>query len=275
MTDQRLEHLACGGTGLDIDLAHGARAIQWTVDELTLLRAAAPSSIDYGMYPMAPWAGRVRDNQIDGRTLSPNHGPWAIHGHVLDSPTVVIDRTRDDSMQTLAAQTRVSAGPRWPWSMRALVQWTVSRDEVRTRIEVWSEDEPFPAVVGWHPWFSRLLERGDEAVWTMRPDVMAERGEDHLPTGVLMQADLTQGAFDDAYHVPDGMATIRWPGALRVDIASAPWFVVYDQRPDFICIEPQTGPPNGINESLTTCVEFATRTSPVVQEITWSITREA
>jgi aldose 1-epimerase len=41
---------------------------------------------------------------------------------------------------------------------------------------------------------------------------------------------------------------VRWPGALEAHVESeAPFCVVYTEPRDFICIEPQSGPPNGLN----------------------------
>lgn len=277
--------LARGGTALDIDLDRGGRAIAWTVDGLALLRPAADASIDFGMYPMAPWAGRLRGNRVhgdhqhgdgtDGHELSANHGPWAIHGTLLDARTTPVAADGDEQVDRLVVESRQDPGPRWPWPMRAVVAWEVRSDRVRSRIEVQAVDEPFPAVLGWHPWFARRLERGADAVWEMAADVMAVRGDDHLPTGELVPANTDAGPFDDAFRVPDGSASIRWPGALSLRVSSAPWFVVYDEQPDWVCLEPQSGPPDGINDGLGEPITWVTPETPAVLDVTWTITREA
>lgn len=272
--------LARGGTSVVVDLDRGARAVAWSVDELALIRPTAEASIDFGMYPMAPWSGRVRDNRVrdyrsGGHDLSANHGPWAIHGTVLDTPTTLVAADGDAHVDRLVVQSRQDPGPRWPWPMLAVVTWEVRADSVRSRIEVQALGEPFPAVLGWHPWFLRRLERGGDAVWELAADAMALRGADHLPTGELVAADTAAGPFDDAFRVPSGTASIRWPGALSLHVSSAPWFVVYDERPDWVCLEPQTGPPDGINDGLGEPVTWVTPGSPAALDVTWTITREA
>ena len=73
------------------------------------------------------------------------------------------------------------------------------------------------------------------------------RGDDHLPTGEVVPYDPGDGPFDDAFRVPDGRATVSWPGALAIDIASdSDWYVVFDELPSFVCVEPQSGPPDGL-----------------------------
>jgi aldose 1-epimerase len=267
--------LARGGTALEIDLDHGARAVSWKVDGLELLRRTADSSIDYGMYPMAPWAGRVRGNRVAGHDLAPNHGPWAIHGTVLDSATSVVHSAGDADMETLVVECRHDPGPRWPWATRTEITWQVRADSVRSRVEVRAVNEAFPVVLGWHPWFARQLVRGAEAIWVLEADVMAERGGDHLPTGELITAEVARGPFDDAFRVPGGAAAIRWPGALSIQVSSAPWFVVFDERPEWVCLEPQSGPPNGINDALGGPIAMATPERSVALDVTWTITREA
>lgn len=49
--------------------------------------------------------------------------------------------------------------------------------------------------------------------------------------------------------MPHGvLATLTWPGELELKISSrAEWVVVYDEQPEAVCVEPQSGPPNGLN----------------------------
>ncbi len=65
-----------------------------------------------------------------------------------------------------------------------------------------------------------------------------------------------------------------WGEGLSLEIhQSHPWFVVYDSLPDFLCVEPQTGPPNGINESVFGPVALVTPGKPLSQQAAWSFTR--
>ncbi len=41
---------------------------------------------------------------------------------------------------------------------------------------------------------------------------------------------------------------MAWPGVLAVDIASdSDWYVVFDELADYVCVEPQSGPPDGLH----------------------------
>ena len=53
---------------------------------------------------------------------------------------------------------------------------------------------------------------------------------------------------DDAFTEILGTPAVVWEGVARIDIESdAPWWVVYTEDPDGICIEPQTAPPDAAN----------------------------
>ena len=130
------------------------------------------------------------------------------------------------------------------------VEWQLRPRELTTTITVHALVEPFPAVVGWHPWFRRRLDSGGPLELTMQASERLVRGDDHLPTGEAVPYDAADGPFDDAFRVPDGRATVRWPGVLAIDIASdSDWYVVFDELASFVCVEPQSGPPDGLRVS--------------------------
>jgi aldose 1-epimerase len=65
-------------------------------------------------------------------------------------------------------------------------------------------------------------------------------------------------------------ASLLWPGKLRLDMtSSAPSMVVYDKQPDAACVEPLSGPPNGLN----TAPRLATSIDPVVVTTRWFLSR--
>ena len=250
-TEERI--LAVGDVELTIDLNAGARATRWMVGDLSLLATHGPGPVDNGMYPMAPWAGRLRDNSVlvDGLpfTLPATRGPWALHGTLLASPLAEVEHEQAVDHARLVARTAEDS--RWPWPMEVDVTWYLRPRVLETTITVRALHRPFPAIAGWHPWFVRRLDRGGPLEWDMAASVRAERGGDALPTGVLLPYDPNDGPFDDAFHVPDGKARVRWPGSLTIDIDSdGTWFVMFDELPAAVCIEPQSGPPNGLNDGL-------------------------
>ena len=67
---------------------------------------------------------------------------------------------------------------------------------------------------------------------------------------------------------------MTWGHELTLEIhQSHPWFVVYDQKPDYLCIEPQTGPPDGVNAELLSPISMVTPGKPLSQQTAWSFIR--
>ena len=58
MSDRRVV-LDSGVARVTVDLDQGARLASFIVGGRELLVTEGPSSIQWGSYPMAPWAGRV------------------------------------------------------------------------------------------------------------------------------------------------------------------------------------------------------------------------
>lgn len=255
-----------------IDLARGARATSWTVGDLSLLAAYGPEPVQYGMYPMAPWAGRLRDNAVvvDGQAhVQPTtHDEWALHGTVLAARVEAVEHDSGPGHARLLA--RATEHPGWPWPTHVDIEWDLRPRALTTTITVHALDTAFPSVVGWHPWFARTLSRGSAVEWTLDATGMAERGDDYLPTGRLLPYDPALGPFDDAFEVPGGRALVRWPGALDIEISGdGPWFVVFDQLSVAACIEPQSGPPNGLNDGVGRPVPMAAPGRPHRMTTTW------
>ena len=268
-SSDRLVSLTVSDLKVVVDLDAGARAVGWSVGGLQLLARHGPHPVAYGMYPMAPWAGRVRGNSVEwaghDHPLPVTFDGWAIHGTALSQAAAVIDLERTNESARLVA--RVEDHPGWPWPMAIDIGWEVRRREVTATITVHALVEPFPAVVGWHPWFRRDLGSGAPLEWTLDATERLERGADHLPTGRRVPFDPVEGPFDDAFVVPSGRGRVRWPGALAIDVVSdGGWYVVYDELDDAACLEPQTGPPDGLSGAA-----VAAPGTPHVMVTTWTI----
>jgi aldose 1-epimerase len=100
--------------------------------------------------------------------------------------------------------------------------------------------------MGFHPWFPRELNRGGSAEIDFHPGKMLERGPDYLPTGKLITP--TASPWDDAFTEVRGTPTVYWEDVMQIKIESdAPYWVVYDQDSEGVCIEPQSAPPDAGN----------------------------
>ena len=99
-------------TVLTVSPAEGGRMTSLIVDGHELLVTEGDGPIRWGSYPMAPWAGRIRDGRFTFRgrahELPPNLPPHAIHGTVFERPWTV---TGPDSMT-------IDLGPAWPFAGR-------------------------------------------------------------------------------------------------------------------------------------------------------------
>lgn len=71
--------------------------------------------------------------------------------------------------------------------------------------------------------------------------------------------------------MPDGVdVKLTWPGRLELTVRSrSEWVVVYDEQDEAVCVEPQSGPPNGLN----TAPRLVTPIDPLEMTTTWSWTR--
>jgi aldose 1-epimerase len=235
-----------------LDPGAGGRIASIRVDGLELLVAEGAGPLLWGCYPMAPWAGRLRDGVLRWRgevhrlptDVLPPH---AIHGTLLETAWEVVDAAPDAA--TLAADL---AAP-WPFAGRAVHRVTLSPGGLRAELEAHAGDRPMPVIVGWHPWFARVLRDpagavvGEPVVVDLEAGGMLHRGADGLPDGTVVRP-IPPEPWDDCFVDVAGAPGVHWPGALEVRIESdAPCWVVYTEHASGVCVEPQTGPPDGLN----------------------------
>jgi galactose mutarotase-like enzyme len=250
-----------------MDPRNGCRIASLRIAGTELLRAGDR----YGCFPMVPFCGRLelgefRNGGVKHR-LPADAPPHAIHG-----------TGRNTAWRTLRADDAAAAfsydlADPWPYPGRVTQLVELDPDKVTLTLAVETAGDSFPAQAGWHPWFVRHLDgarEGGGADSGVRLDFTAawqeQRGENHLPTG--KRIDPRPGPWDDCFGMPDGVeVTLTWPGALELTVTSrAEWVVVYDEQPEAVCVEPQSGPPNGLN----THPRLVTPIEPLEVATTWS-----
>jgi aldose 1-epimerase len=268
--------LRSGAAEAVVDPRAGGRIATLRVDGLDLLVTEGWGPLAWGCYPMAPWAGRIRDGLLRWRGEEhrfPAHllPPHAIHGTLLETAWEVVGAGRAEA--TLAADL---VAP-WPYGGRVVHRVRLDEAALRAELEVHAADRAMPAIVGWHPWFPRVLRGGDGAPVGGAVEVdlpaggMLLRGPDGIPTGEIGRP-IPPGPWDDCFVDLARSPVVRWPGALEVTIASdAPFWVVFTEREEGVCVEPQTGPPNGLNTAEHAVVEPG-RPLAAGMSITWSTT---
>jgi aldose 1-epimerase len=216
-----------------------------------------------GSFVMAPWAGRTGDGRftfegVEHRLPVPErHAPHAIHGTVRERAWTVERASADEVRLT------TDLGDDWPWPGRCEQVIRLEPGAIALAMSVHSDGPPFPAVLGWHPWFTKPTGFDLEA------DSMLERGDDHLPTGRrLVDVDLTDRPLDDCFEDVHWPVALHWPElTLTVDAPGCRYVVVYDEPTDSMCVEPQTGPPNGL---VTGEHDVVTPERPLVARTTWN-----
>ena len=265
-TDERLVLEAAGVCAVVLP-ADGGRLGSLVVDGRELLVTSSPQGSRYwGSYPMAPWAGRIRHGELAfrgaGYRLPLGMPPHAIHGVVYDRPWRVVDVTRT------AVELAVELDERWPFRGRVTQRFALDDNGLRVAMTL-EADEPMPAVLGWHPWFRRVLAEGDAPLTlAFAADEMLVRDDEGIPTGGRIPP--TPGPWDDAFTGIREWPVLEWPGRLRLEVSSTcPWLVVYTMPEHAVCVEPQSGPPNGPNLAP----EVVEPGAPLTQVMRWRWTR--
>ncbi|MDT6986571.1 aldose 1-epimerase [Streptomyces lusitanus] len=254
--------LTAGDAEVDVLPGNGGRVGGLRLGGVELLRQGER----YGCFPMVPWCGRLRDGRFrDGATVQQmplNAPPHAIHGTARNAPWRTARKSGDDAVLTYDL-----VDP-WPYAGRVTQQVALTEESLTLTMGVETYESSFPAQIGWHPWFNRNLG-GEDVRIDFAPAWQEERGEDHLPTG--RRIDPKPGPWDDCFGMPDGVdVTLTWPGQLQLKVTSrVEWVVVYDEQAEAVCVEPQTGPPDGLN----THPRLVTPLEPLEATTTWTWTR--
>ena len=237
-----LQHAMDGGEiSLEIDVDQGARISSLHFRDIECVVPFRGQTLTWGWYAMAPWAGRIRDGLIKDSTgnefqLPVNlAAPHAIHGFGLTS-----------SWEEIGEGYFALDFPA-PYSGARIEQrFEILDNALRWSLEYESGDCDLPFWMGFHPWFPRELNRGGSAEIDFHPGKMLERGPDYLPTGKLITP--TSSPWDDAFAEVRGTPTVYWEDVMQIKIESdAPYWVVYDQDSEGVCIEPQSAPPDAGN----------------------------
>ncbi len=234
--------LRAGDDALTVDPTAGARFASLVAGGHELLVTDGDGPIWWGCYPMVPFAGRIRDGVLRFRgathQLARNLGPNAIHGTVFERAWAVESAGKDRAVLT------TDLGPGWPFAGRVTQSIVLGAGALEADLTL-EADEPMPAWLGWHPWFRRQVG-GSQLALAFDAAQMYVRGPDGLPTGELRPP--TAGPWDDAFTGVDAPPRLTWPGVLELEIASpAGVWIVFDERDDALCVEPQTAPPDAVN----------------------------
>lgn len=245
--------------------ADGCRLVSLRAFGHELLRQWDPErrAFQYGSFPMIPWVGRldcgILRYQRREYHLPVNKPPHALHGMACFGPW---------QQQGVGSFSYRLDDP-WPWPGTVTQTFDVLADGLATTLTVTSDEATFPAAAGWHPWFRRQLDEAHGPDQALQIDVMPgwqeEAGADELPTGRRISP--RPGPWDDCFGFGGTMsATLRWPGSVQMEMTSDGSFMTLFTVPkDAACVEPLTGPPNGVN----TQPRLVTPDNPLTITTTW------
>jgi aldose 1-epimerase len=249
--------LEAGDSRLTVCLEAGGRIGSLIAGGRELLATTGRDSIHWGSFPMVPFAGRVRDGSFSfggsQYRLSTAMPPHAIHGTVFDRPWDLVD----------ACTIATDLGDDWPWDGQVVQRFALEPDRLTLTTELRAL-EPMPGAIGWHPWFRRRLDGSGPLVLHLDAATMLRRDPDGVASRerVLPSA----GPWDDCFTELRRPIVIEWPGVLALEVTSScPWWVVYDEEPEAVCVEPQTEPPDELNHEPRVLAPG----TPLVATMTW------
>lgn len=223
----------------------------------------------WGIFPMAPWAGRLAGatfTDLSGvaHRFPPTWGDHAFHGRLYQHAAIEQSVAGDGRSAVMYAPLDQTAG--WPLNARAEVsaalQGSAASGALTISLAITAE-VPQLVTVGWHPCFRRFLldaslrtERGVEGVLSFTPSGVLARDPAapglHLVNEVLPARDggvALPGAgatWDDPFVGVSAPPQITWGDELSLTLtagSAATHWMVYDPD-DALCVEPQVGPPD-------------------------------
>jgi aldose 1-epimerase len=227
------------GVEAHVDPQRGGRLARLVIDGLEVLVSERTDAMAWGSYPMVPFAGRVRDGRFEfgGRQHSVpcNLPPHAGHGYGFVSEW---DRVDD---HTIA----YDFDDPWPYAGSARQTFTLDDRQLTCTLEVRAVDTQ-PVMVGWHPWFRRVLDDGSVLELDVAPGRMYELDAVMIPTGRLVPP--PTGPWDNCFVELAADPVLRWGDRLTIELSSScDHWVIYDEPDHAICVEPQSAAPDEFN----------------------------
>ena len=206
-------------------------------EEIFITGGALDDPLSWGCYPMVPYAGRVRDAILkfagEQFPLRKNMPPHSIHGTVFDRPWNVIENSPSEVVL------EIDLGAEWPFAgiVQHHIQLTDTKLEMQLKVHAINA---MPIQVGWHPWFVK------PHTTSLHFDAMLQRDGAGIATTQKVPQPATP--VDDCFVNPEEPLTITI-GNVHLTLSSdCSHWVMYDIPTHATCVEPQSGPPNGVND---------------------------
>jgi len=237
-----LINLGTTAFGCSVDVLRGARLSSLRINAVERLLGYSPDIplTAWGAYPMVPFAGRVRNGQFTHNNqvyqLHQNAMPHAIHGTVFDVAWTTTDQSPSHAVCV------ATLGHRWPFSGEVEHRIEVNAQErsITCTLTVSTTSSSMPAQVGWHPWFVRPVTLDVDFTQMYVRDVHS------IPDG--RRSSPSAGPWDDCFVDPRRTPAVVFADGVRLIIDSdCDHWVIYDKPSHALCVEPQSGPPDGFS----------------------------
>lgn len=244
--------LRAGPAEVQIDPGRGGRLSALRIDGHPLLFSARSMALQWGSYPMVPWAGRVADGRFHFagqlHELPTNLPPHSAHGVGFTSSWVVVDQSRS------TVQLELELAKPWPFGGQVVQRFELGPESLLIELSVNAGEVAMPMMAGWHPWFNRFIGGRDgspvEAELRFGATSMYELDDRAIPTGRLVPP--PAGPWDNCFTGVEQDPVLSWPGLVELRLSSScDHWVVYDQPGHAVCVEPQSDAPDAFNRSPT------------------------
>jgi len=226
---------------ISIDLDQGARlaSVKWR--DMQFAVPFRGQDLTWGWFSMAPFAGRIK-----GGIIKDSKGKKYQLPNNFDPPHALIGYGAQSSWEDIGGGRQFLELPS-PFNDATVTQsYEILDNAIRWSLDYEANGCDLPVTLGFHPWFAREIGKGDSAELLFAANKMFKRGDDYLPTGEIISP--TQPPWDDTFMEVKGVPEIIWPGAARLTMeCDTPYWMVYSQDEDGICVEPVTAPPDAQN----------------------------
>jgi aldose 1-epimerase len=235
--------LVAGRASARVDPACGARVAELNVGNTPLLVSGDPrhdDPLEWGLYPMVPFAGRLRHGELPWRgdvfRLPLRRPPHAIHGTVLDTEWNVVD------VSTSSCTLSTPLVEPWPFAGRVEHDVVLTDHGLDLRLTVHA-DVDMPVQIGWHPWFRKPMRASLPFRSIHRRDDSGIADPVATPVDSIPWGDVDD-CFTDVADTLEGLLTLEIDGLVVELRSTCEHWVVFDRPTHATCVEPQSGPPN-------------------------------
>lgn len=226
---------------VSVDAMQGGRVASLKIlnREVLITQKTHDSMLGWGCFPMAPYAGRVRSGRVQFNNceyqLPLTLPPHAAHGTVFNQ-SWEITSTTESSVELFT-----ELGQQWPFGGAVSHRIELTENGIHMNLCVTAGDHYMPVQVGWHPWFHKASSA------CLKFASMLKRDKFGIATSQRINSDAVN--VDDCFLEPLEVLSLNVNQIELALSSNCSHWVVYDLPTDSICVEPQSGAPNEINDA--------------------------